>query len=482
MPKRFFSRHYRHISFSLVIKNAKRQKALDKLCDALDKLYHITVNKAQKRALALIVLNFIYSNYNPLIISLSNNSYKKIDRYNRAGVGSKAFKEVFRKLRRNELIWLEFEAMPGANRFESTVISPSDALRVLLIPSHQSLLKHLRDEKELILLRKTVKKGQWDGFEGIYRTDKKRVLCKYSDSSYTHNARRFLKRYNKFLRSANLSWAVFPRQHFEEHFEEEGLTRDQIRQNFDTFLNERDLYRVFAAPTDYNPNIPRSLPKLGGRFYGGFWIDSIPSIARPSLLINGEPVVEIDVRAMNVTMLYLMSTGESWHIYPYSNVRLPNSQHEFFPKEVIKPFFTWCLNNPSRKSAIQTLTKKLPDELLGTQFEHFLSETGIRPVDIVNAALASHPLISHHFFQETPIGMKLQFHDSEIAERVLKQCLDQGIFSFPIHDAFLVPVGREIQMKTIIVSTICSYFGADLQNEYLQNENNRCITKSTYAN
>jgi hypothetical protein len=290
---------------------------------------------------------------------------------------------------------------------------------------------------------------------------KKRYLCEYKDSALSRNSRKFLKEYNKFLRNASLTWSVFPRNFFEQHFLQiQNITTEQLRANFDTFLNERDLRRIFTAPEDYIPEQAETISKLGGRFYGGFWIDSIPSISRTSLLIDEEPVVELDFRAMNVTMMYMMATGEAWDEYPYDNIPLPDNSG-MFPKALTKPFFTWCPNVRTRQGAIKTLADKLPNELEGQPEATFFNDTGWKHGDLITASLKKHHEIKQFFFLERGelIGKKLQYRDSEIMHTILEVCLNQGIHCLPIHDAVLVKAQHKDHVKRLMIDVLCNSFG-----------------------
>lgn len=161
--------------------------------------------------------------------------------------------------------------------------------------------------------------------------------------------------------------------------------------------------------------------KLGGRFYGGPWID-MPSEQRPHLLIDGEETVELDFSSLHPRM-----------IYQFEGKPLPAEQDAYaVPEWTGKERRGWV------KTAFQQLINAEPGMSL------------YKPREIVSDELArggwkrllqdtkrAHSEIEGWFWSGR--GLELQRIDSDIAEAVLLSLLDQGICCLSIHDSFIVP-------------------------------------------
>lgn len=463
--KKPFSRHDRFISFGLLVQNQRGLTYIRRIVDAINAQHQVSRNIQQHNALALMVLNAIYHDYNPLIISLDNSSYKVSSRYNKAGVGSAAFQSVIKALHAKELIDKRYESFAGYKRKESTVIQILGAFREFCVPYHQQILMYLRDGSESVILRKTEKsKDKTTG-----KIHKTRYPCEYEDNAFSNAARAFLRNYNHWIRQPSMTLRI-PVERQEEIFG--GLSYKEIHERTDTYFNNRSLRRIFIAEDGRKPSdSTMPLPAFGGRFYGAYWIDNIPSAVRSFLYIDELPCVELDFRAMNVTMLYMMETGAPWTEYPYENIPVPTRTEEYFPKALVKPFFTWCINNKTRKEALGTLRAKLAKELKSDletqQYQRFLKDHRLNYDQLIDATLDRHPAIRHRFFDGTVIGKQLQFHDSQIMERIMSACMQVEAYCLPVHDAIIVQKQHEKWVKNLMVKTLCEYFKVEFREPYV---------------
>jgi len=468
--RQYFTRHDTFISFDLKVGNQRGKRHLKAIVDAINAEHAITRTDKQEDALGLILLNAIYTNYKPLIISLNNNSYKTYSRYNHSGVGITVFKTIYEKLESEDLVYTRYAAFPGLNVQESTVIEV-DGLKQYCLAHAEQIKQYIHQKAELIILRKTTKKYLWE--EGKVGSIRNTVPCEYKDTDNSYAARRFLRDYNQWIAHATITFDIqsanaarlFQQPRYIHY------TPEQIKAYIFTYFHKTALRRIYIAPEDYEPNEPRPLPKLGGRFYGSFWQDAMPSDFRKYLLVDGEPCIELDFRAMNVTMLYLEKLKHPWESYPYEFIPVPSNPEIDFPKDVVKPFFTWCLNVRTRQSALNLLRSQLSDELAKNddtkQYKDFLKNNDISYSEYIDAVLNSQPEIADEFFNEEITGRKLQFHDSEILERIMRECMEVGIYCFPIHDAVLVQERHKDQVKELMVRALCEYFDAEFKPEYV---------------
>lgn len=52
----------------------------------------------------------------------------------------------------------------------------------------------------------------------------------------------------------------------------------------------------------------------------------------------------------------------------------------------------------------------------------------------------------------------MQYHDSQIAEKILKRCKQDGVYVLPIHDSFIVQAAYESYLKDLMVHTLLEHF------------------------
>lgn len=176
------------------------------------------------------------------------------------------------------------------------------------------------------------------------------------------------------------------------------------------------LYRVFSAGS----------MQMGGRFYGGWW-QVIPSRFRPFITINGLATYEIDYSEFHPRLLYAIC-GEktpSGDLYDF-NYRLPGHP-KWDPEEepykslrsIHKSFFNAYLNDPKD--------------------EHRLEYDDRQTIGLNERQLREQMFLRHPLLQDKQgIGLKLQYIDSQIAEFVMLDLLNDGITCLPVHDSFIV--------------------------------------------
>jgi len=153
----------------------------------------------------------------------------------------------------------------------------------------------------------------------------------------------------------------------------------------------------------------------GGRLYMGWW-QSIPSRARKSIRIDGEPVVELDFAQLHPTMLY----GEY-----ASGVPLKGDPYQVpgLPRKVAKKLFNAMINARMK-------LKQWPEGVDGTSLEMKVSEAQ-------RLVLERHHSIEAAFF--TGAGLRLQRQDSDMMVAILLELVGQDIPALPVHDSVIVP-------------------------------------------
>ncbi|RYG95813.1 MAG: hypothetical protein EON58_13410 [Alphaproteobacteria bacterium] len=183
--------------------------------------------------------------------------------------------------------------------------------------------------------------------------------------------------------------------------------------------------------------------ECGGRLYGGWW-QELPETDRARLLIDGEPVVELDFKAMQPRILFARQ-GIRLDFDPYlvsgSNVdrkagklvyhRLVNGKRSTTSKRKCplnfqKEFKEWFADKDSFNGFVAEL------------------EFHLKP-------------ISHYFGPEA--WMSLQFEESELAIAILATCLDEGIMVYLIHDSFVTKEADHVRVHQIMLDAFLNRYG-----------------------
>lgn len=161
---------------------------------------------------------------------------------------------------------------------------------------------------------------------------------------------------------------------------------------------------------------------LGGRFYGGWWM-GLSKLDRTRLLINGEPVVELDFGGLHPRILHDRA-GTPLHPDedPYA---LPGRLADV-PRDLRKQAFAQLLNTSGNIRAPRGAVARLPRRVSWKQ--------------VVEAMEARHRPVAHWFRKGR--GLELQAIDARIADYVLIQMAQRGVPCLPVHDSFIVPAPR----------------------------------------
>lgn len=229
-------------------------------------------------------------------------------------------------------------------------------------------------------------------------------------------------------------------------------------------LSKKRVYRVFSNE-DW---------KQGGRIYGAWW-HGCPKELRKYILINGEPVIELDFSAIHVLLLYA-HLGDN---FLNEGVDAYTIEGHVFRK-AMKVVMMSAINAKSDEKADgdtraimatwDTLIKKLNKER---------KEYGINSHDslyeMLEAIKERHQPIAE--FLASGEGIKLQKEDSDIAIEIIKQHTKMNVPILSVHDSFIVPryfepFTRDI-MNQAYAKLVAKYLGAGYTSEI---ETINCIT------
>lgn len=263
---------------------------------------------------------------------------------------------------------------------------------VRLLESHgvnQAMIGHCPEVPEVIVLK--------DGRREI----------DYDDTDQTRRMRDLIQRYNARLAKTSLTLSPAAPANVVESV---NFANTQVR-------------RIFNNGSFRN----------GGRLYGGWWQDK--KDARPFILIDGSPTVEMDFQAMSVHQLYARNGLSYADVHgagndPYSLPELPT-----LSREIAKLAFRCIVNTPSNPSAVRAFGKGLREQDLFLDREK-------TPVKFLFAQICSkHSPIANFFYTSTSTGV--MFEESEILCEFLSKMLDDGLVPLSIHDSVIVPVSTK---------------------------------------
>ncbi len=176
--------------------------------------------------------------------------------------------------------------------------------------------------------------------------------------------------------------------------------------------------------------------KQGGRFYRCWWIE-ISEAMRQLILIDGEATVEKDYSAIHPTLLYARETGQLPPDKPYE---VEGYEGDELVRRVAKKLLLVMINAKRGESVKKAFVWHRDRNENFTDDER--SRVAALDLDEIIAKLKMrHKPIAKHF--SSNVGVKLQYEDSQIAERVMLTLAKQGIVALPIHDSFVVQARHE---------------------------------------
>jgi hypothetical protein len=196
-----------------------------------------------------------------------------------------------------------------------------------------------------------------------------------------------------------------------------GYTQDTYRS---LHFQRVQLTRIFS----------RGSMELGGRFYRGWW-QGLPSIHRPHIRIDGKKTVEVDYSGMSLRIIYALAEQDmDTEADPY-DIGLDNWQGpKDHRRKKIKQIVNALIND---EDGVYVIPKKDLKLLKVTE-------------DDFRLLLAQkHPLIENEL--SSGIGLKTQYIDSQIAEAVMLELLEQDVVVLPVHDSFIVPAGYQSALE-----------------------------------
>ena len=252
---------------------------------------------------------------------------------------------------------------------------------------------------------------------------KAKVQCTFDDNPEIRKWRNNLKTYNKYIAGHAICLSI-DNLHLDELTD---LMANEAYQLDWVFGDNKKKPRIFNyLHTQLRRIFSRGSFKKGGRFYGGWW-QFIPSEYRPFITINGLPTVELDYSEIHPRIMYQEANlsppeGDLYDIgLRFDGIAYDKNVEPYMSKrKVIKTYINALINDDRGNY-------KLSSEQIKT--------LGMNTAQLEAAVLKKHPIIKN--IKGKGHGLRYQFIDSQIAEKVMMKLLGKDILCLPVHDSFI---------------------------------------------
>lgn len=338
----------------------------------------------------------------------NNNKAFTNRRYHPTAVSARAFKRVRDWLSDHNYIECHKGAVTRKTKYPPKIRASFKLVQLFIKLKLQPSILQRSPEEEVIILKR-----------GGKRVD-------YEDTWETEDMRAFLKGYNKRMASC-----------VGNTFTKKDLGEIPAYVN----LNNPHLYRIFS----------RGSWVLGGRWYSNFWTNLNKDL-RKKITLSGQPVCELDYKALHPTLLYLregakVPAGDLYSIDGYK-------YNDKDTRTLMKRILNTMINASDEKAALGAILellnrpvyRKNGDNSPQLKKPHWLKKAcnnELKP--ILDAIKKQHEPIQRYFLSDE--GVRLQRLDSEIAKYVLKEFSGMNIVILPEHDSFVAQKQHEQTLR-----------------------------------
>jgi hypothetical protein len=182
----------------------------------------------------------------------------------------------------------------------------------------------------------------------------------------------------------------------------------------------------------------------GGRFYEGWW-QGVPKDYRRLIRLNGKLTTEIDYSGLHPAMLYADA-----------GLEIPEDPYDIFPNQTpqvrawVKVAFNAMINSETGRT---NQPEDYEPNVLGLSKPEFQSR--IRE---------AHKPIDHAF--QSGAWPRLQYLDSQLAERILLAFAKKELPALPVHDSFIVHHAYAGELEAEMKAAFRDIFGKDIGVKY----------------
>lgn len=192
--------------------------------------------------------------------------------------------------------------------------------------------------------------------------------------------------------------------------------------------------------------------RQGGRFYRGWWM-GVGEEMRRRILIDGEVTVEKDYSAIHPTIIYARETGALPPVDPYM---------------IDGPATSGIVRKVAKKLLLVMINAKRGEDVKKAwvwhrdRYDNFTDaerqEVAALDINDVITKIKKHNKSIAKYFSSNE-GIRLQYEDSQIAEKVMMSLANQGIVTLPIHDSFVVQKRHEAGLVAAMQEAFSQKFG-----------------------
>jgi hypothetical protein len=200
---------------------------------------------------------------------------------------------------------------------------------------------------------------------------------------------------------------------------------------------------------------------LMGRWFqkGEMSYQQLSSVERSKLLLNGEPVVEIDYSAMHPHILYAWENEQCPGDF-YTGIMNQCGCDRFVAKSIVLiainasgyASLVGAINSNKGETERANKNRAVPEPVLYSE----LKNHGLTAKEVVEAIKIAHPVIAKYVYRA--MANKLMLVESDIMTSVLLKLMRLSIPALPVHDSVIVPsrhkdVARRVMQDTFTEQT-----------------------------
>ena len=288
-----------------------------------------------------------------------------------------------------------------------TVISPGPALREL-IGAYGLIADQFRHERA--------------GDEIVLKERGRDMPIAYSDDGDTRRMRGEMQAINGFLREADIGILL-------------GGADDQLN---DIDLPKRKLRRTFSQGSFAE----------GGRLFGGFWQDMKSEQRGDCLLIDGQPVVELDLSSAGLRILYGLAGATPPDGDLYCLPDLIGAAREDVKSMISALMFIEAADVLKLAPLARRMRPDLVDQgdaagFAQRRIDHAATEAVVKAIRQGHAPVAA--------YLPSLIGHRVQKVESDAMVSILLSLIGMGIVALPVHDGVIVRQDHADTAKAVMV-------------------------------
>jgi hypothetical protein len=337
-----------------------------------------------------------------LAVHMSKSGWNANCRYNTLHLSSQMISIIHRL---KDFNYLEFhKGYPG----KLTRIRPHANLRILFenigLPLSAVSFHH---KQEVLVLHG----------ESTSKKSSTKPELEYTDNDKTIKMRSVLLEYNKLLTQSRLDIFSLENSYVDSLCKKGKRTGETVRVHID----HRNIFvkRVFN----------KSSWELGGRFYGGWW-QQINKELRADIMINDQPTIEIDYKAMHVNLLMAQINQRSdYDPYNLGKSVFPH-RNDFDQRIAVKQLVLMAINACDKATAFSAFRS---DQAKGHPSKKL---NNVELSQLLDAFIEKYPRLEPFLCKGK--GLELMYLDSCLAEYVIKKLTKMAIPVLCIHDSFIV--------------------------------------------